>query len=82
MVTGMPVNQRWAAMNRQAWLNTMAFHKLIPAVNSGAPVDGTSGTNVGLSAKGTLLTDETNGILYINTGTLASPTWTKVGTQT
>lgn len=34
------------------------------------------------AAKGALLTDTTNGILYINTGTPQSPTWTKVGTQT
>lgn len=33
------------------------------------------------SAKGTLLTDTTNGIVYINTGTALAPTWTKVGTQ-
>jgi hypothetical protein len=33
------------------------------------------------AAKGALLTDITNGILYINTGTAAAPTWTKVGTQ-
>jgi len=32
--------------------------------------------------KGALLTDTTNGILYINTGTAADPTWTKVGAQT
>lgn len=30
---------------------------------------------------GALVTDITNGILYINTGTAAAPTWTKVGTQ-
>jgi hypothetical protein len=35
-----------------------------------------------LAAKGAVLTDTTNGILYINTGTAFSPTWTKVGTQT
>lgn len=34
------------------------------------------------AAKGALLTDTTNGVLYIQTGTAASPTWTKVGTQT
>lgn len=34
------------------------------------------------SAKGTLVIDTTNGILYINTGTAVAPTWTKVGTQT
>jgi hypothetical protein len=32
--------------------------------------------------KGSLLTDTTNGLLYINTGTAQAPTWTKVGTQT
>lgn len=32
--------------------------------------------------KGSLATDTTNGILYINTGTAQAPTWTKVGTQT
>jgi hypothetical protein len=32
--------------------------------------------------KGAVLTDTTNGILYINTGTGVAPTWTKVGTQT
>lgn len=48
---------------------------------AGAPVDGTSGTFFGVANKGDLLTDITNGILYINTNTLASPTWTKVGTQ-
>jgi hypothetical protein len=34
------------------------------------------------ATKGSLLVDTTNGILYINTGTGVSPTWTKVGTQT
>lgn len=42
----------------------------------GVPVTGTG------APKGSLLTDTTNGILYINTGTAAAPTWTKVGTQT
>lgn len=31
---------------------------------------------------GAHLTDTTNGIEYINTGTALAPTWTKVGTQT
>lgn len=31
--------------------------------------------------KGALVTDTTNGVLYINTGTAIAPTWTKVGTQ-
>ena len=49
-------------------------------VNAGAPTNGTTGA--GLAGIGCLLTDTVNGILYINTNTQASPTWTKVGTQT
>lgn len=33
------------------------------------------------AAKGALLTDTTNGKLYINTGTALAPTWTVVGSQ-
>lgn len=50
-------------------------------VFAGAPVSGTSGTAVGIAGPGCLLVDTTNKFLYINTNTLASPTWTKVGTQ-
>jgi len=49
---------------------------------AGAPTNGTSGTLAGVAAKGAVLSDATNAKLYINTGTLASPTWTVVGTQT
>lgn len=52
-----------------------------PFTNAGAPTDGTSGTQKGNAAPGALLVDTTNKILYINTNTLASPTWTKVGLQ-
>jgi hypothetical protein len=44
-------------------------------------------TTAGVSATGrgapvgAALTDTTNGIAYINTGTALAPTWTKVGTQ-
>ncbi len=48
--------------------------------NAGAPVTGT--TLAGIAEKGALLTDSTNAVLYINTGTKTSPTWTVVGTQT
>lgn len=34
------------------------------------------------AAKGTILTDTTNGVVYVNTGTALAPTWTVVGTQT
>lgn len=51
---------------------TLSIAETTPGVNA---------TGLG-AAKGSLLTDTTNGILYINTGTAVSPTWTKVGTQT
>lgn len=50
-------------------------------VLAGVPVDGTSGTEAGVAGKGSLVIDSTNGKLYINTNTKASPTWTVVGTQ-
>ena len=40
-----------------------------------------SGYLNGVAKKGAVVTDTTNGILYINTGTLASTVWTKVGLQ-
>jgi len=48
---------------------------------AGAPTDGTSGTGAGDAGPGSLYSDVTNAFLYINTNTKASPTWTKVGTQ-
>lgn len=44
--------------------------------NAGAPTSGTSGTGAGWAGKGSLCADSTNGTLYQNTGTKASPTWT------
>lgn len=46
---------------------------------AGAPSNGTTGDDV--AAKGSLYIDTTNGVLYINTGAIDNPTWTKVGTQ-
>ena len=52
-------------------------------VDAGAPTSGTSGTGAGFAGPGSTYTDitATVGMLYINTNTKASPTWTKVGTQ-
>jgi len=49
--------------------------------NAGAPTSGASGTyaNHEWLEKGDLLTDTTNGALYQNTNTQASPTWTLIG---
>lgn len=55
---------------------------LIPYTNAGAPVNGTSGTLANVAVKGALLLDTTNAVLYQNTNTLASPTWTALTTAT
>ena len=54
-----------------------------PFTVNAAPVNGASGTEVGTAAPGALLirTDAGQIRLYQNTNTLASPTWTAVGTQ-
>lgn len=46
--------------------------------NAGAPVSGGSGTLANYALPGDLLTDTTNKVLYQNTNTSASPTWTAV----
>lgn len=43
---------------------------------AGVPVDGTSGTKAGKAGIGSLCINRTSGLLYQNTGTKASPTWT------
>ena len=46
---------------------------------AGVPSNGSTGAN--FAGKGSLYVDISSGILYINTNTLASPTWTVVGSQ-
>jgi hypothetical protein len=53
-----------------------------PYLNAGAPTNGTSGTLFGTAAVGALLVNTLTGKLYVNSGTVASPTWTLVGSQT
>jgi hypothetical protein len=45
---------------------------------SSAPTDGTSGTLVGVAGPGSILM-RTNGAVYVNTNTKASPTWVSLG---
>ncbi len=49
-----------------------------PFESAGVPA---SGYLNGIAKKGALVTDTTNGILYVQTGTLASTAWTKAGVQ-
>jgi hypothetical protein len=65
--------------NIWAMFKDLVYNNVLITQGAGAPVDGTTGDNV--TGKGSLYIDRTNGILYINTGTISAPTWTKVGTQ-
>lgn len=52
-----------------------------PTVTIAETTPGVAETGIG-APKGALLSDTTNGKLYINTGTAGNPVWTVVGTQT
>ena len=49
--------------------------------NAGVPTNGTSGTYAAVVDIGDLLIDTTNGLLFQNTGTQASPIWSRVVTS-
>ncbi len=68
---------RIGANNSGVFASGNALGSLGPFATAGVP---TTNFNA-VAAKGALCTDCTNGKLYINTGTLASNTWTVVGTQ-
>ena len=51
-----------------------------PAVSVAQTTAGVAASGRG-APKGRLLTDTTNGKMYVNTGTALSPTWTVVGSQ-
>lgn len=63
-------------LNFFAWLNNLKNLGIGILTNAGAPTSGTSGTFVNKAGPGCLLLDTTNTNLYMNTNTLASPTWT------
>jgi hypothetical protein len=43
---------------------------------AGAPVNGAAGSFFGVAPKYTILVRDDTGVYHMNTGTLASPTWT------
>ena len=51
-----------------------------PAISVAQTTAGVAASGRG-APKGTLLTDATNGKVYVNTGTALAPTWTVVGSQ-
>lgn len=64
--------RRNAYSNMRAEMEVNIFH----FVGAGAPTSGTSGTAVNIGGYGSTYYDTTNKVLYMNTNTLASPTWT------
>jgi hypothetical protein len=48
---------------------------VILAAMTGVPVDGTSGTGVGVAGKGSQICNYATGEWYVNYGTKASPSW-------
>lgn len=61
--------------NVQASLRDRANQNVWDLVGSGVPTNGTSGTGVGLGGPGSSYTNIATGLVYFNTNTMASPTW-------
>lgn len=61
--------------NIQAALTQLAKNDVWFMPDSGAPVNGASGTGVGMMGPGSLYFDVTGGVMYQNIGTKALPTW-------
>jgi hypothetical protein len=60
------------------WFSASGFFAsrcMFDIAGSGSATDGTSGTGVGLCGPGSTYMDYGSGILYVNTGTKASPVW-------
>jgi hypothetical protein len=66
--------------NVAAMTATSSLTGTTPTITIATATVGTLATAWG-AEKGAPLTDTDNGIAYINTGTAATPTWTKTGTQ-
>jgi hypothetical protein len=62
-------------------VNTNSLTGTSPTLAVAETTPGVTATGRGYS-KGKMISDTTNGIVYVNTGTTTAPTWTKVGTQT
>lgn len=64
-------------------LITVADDSLVGTDAAVAVTETTAGVTADFrgAKKGAIVTDTTNGVVYVNTGTALVPTWTKVGTQ-
>ena len=65
--------------NLWSMINDLIQNNVLILQDNAAP---TATTAAKVAGKGSLYVDRLNGVLYINTGTTAIPTWTKVGSQT
>jgi hypothetical protein len=73
----MPVRIKWPfAVHRVKALELSSNAQII--TNAGAP---SAATGAGTAGKGSLCLDITNGKLYVNIGTLATPSWQVAGLQ-
>jgi hypothetical protein len=75
MATADPSVASWTPINMWAMLRALINNNCPILTFSGAPTNGTSGTFNGQAGPGSILIDYTNGNIYVNAGTLASPTW-------
>jgi ABC-type lipoprotein export system ATPase subunit len=66
---------RIGTANRIEAIEHESYLAALLTTKAGVPVDGASGTGKGTILKGGLCIDTTNGNLYVNGGTTASPTW-------
>ncbi len=82
MATADPGVGSWTPINIFAMIRALVNNGCPLLTNNGAPTSGASGTYNGQAGLGTLLIDFATPNLYINTGTLASPTWTLFTTGT
>ncbi len=77
MATADPGAGSFTPINMFAMLRAMINNGVPILTISGAPVNGASGSYAGQAGPGSTLVDYTNAIEYQNTGTLASPIWTR-----
>ncbi len=72
-ITKGPISCSFIHLGNSIWI----FHAAT------TPTAGTSGDGAGWAEAGSIYIDRTSttGMAYINTNTKASPTWTKIGTQ-
>lgn len=62
----------------QGSLRDLANNNALMLQIAGNPVDGTAGSGANIAGPGAYLIDTTNGTVYINVGTLLSPSWVNV----